>query len=170
VEIRRIAWYCGSALIILLLQIMVVKFLALDGITPDILLVWLAYLTLSEGQIVGTIAGFSLGVLFDLATGGFLGLTALSKTLACFFGGYFYNENKTLATLGSYQFIMLVFVLSFLNNFIYFAIFVAGTQMHYPATVLWYGLTTAIYTAVVSLLPMFLFSRKAKLEQAGSLR
>ena len=149
---------------------MVVKFLALDGITPDVLLIWLAYLTLSEGQIAGTIAGFSAGIFFDLATGGFLGLTSLSKTIACFFGGYFYNENKTLMTLGSYQFALFVFVLSFLNNFVYFAIFVAGTPMHYPTTVLWYGLTTAIYTAVVSLLPMFLFSRKAKLEQAGSLR
>jgi rod shape-determining protein MreD len=163
-QIRRIAWYCGSAFIVLILQITVVKFLSIDGISPDILLVWLAYLTLTEGQIVGTISGFSLGLLFDLAIGGFLGLTALSKTIACFFGGYFYNENKTLMTLGSFQFIMFVFVLSFLNNIIYFAIFVAGTQMHYPATVLWYGLTTAIYTAVVSLLPMFLFSRKAKFE------
>ncbi len=143
---------------------MVVKFLSIDGISPDILLIWLAYLTLTEGQIVGTIAGFSLGLLFDLAIGGFLGLTALTKTIACFFGGYFYNENKTLMTLGSFQFTIFVFVLSFLNNTIYFAIFVAGTQMHYPATVLWYGLTTAMYTAVVSLLPMFLFSRKVKSE------
>ncbi len=141
---------------------MVVKFLAIEGITPDILLIWLSYLTLTEGQIVGTIGGFSLGVLFDLAVGGFLGLTALSKTIACFFGGYFYNESKTLMTLGSFQFVAFVFVLSFVNNAIYFAIFVAGIQMHYPATVLWYGLTTAIYTAVVSLLPMFLFSRKVK--------
>jgi rod shape-determining protein MreD len=143
---------------------MVVKFLSIEGISPDILLVWLAYVTLTEGQIVGTISGFSLGLLFDLAIGGFLGLTALSKTIACFFGGYFYNENKTLMTLGSFQFIMFVIVLSFLNNTIYFAIFVAGTQMYYPATVLWYGLTTTIYTAVVSLLPMFLFSRKVKFE------
>lgn len=163
-EIRRFAWYCGSAFIVFLVQIIAVKFLAIDGITPDILIIWLAYLTLSEGQIAGTIGGFSLGVLFDLAVGGFLGLSALSKTIACFFGGYFYNENKTPIILGSFQFVILVFVLSFLNNIIYFAIFVAGIQMHYPTTVLWYGFTTAIYTMVLSLFPMFLFSRKVKFE------
>lgn len=163
-EIRRITWYCGSALAILLVQVMAIKFLAIDGITPDILLIWLAYLTLSEGQVAGTIGGFTLGVLFDLAVGGFLGLSALSKTIACFFGGYFYNDNKTLLTLGSFQFVMFVFVLSFINNLIYFAVFVAGIQMYYITTVLWYGLTTAIYTAVASLLPMFLFSRRVQFE------
>ncbi len=143
---------------------MVVKFLAIEGITPDILLIWLVYLTLSEGQIAGTIGGFILGVLFDLAVGGFLGLTALSKTIACFLGGYFYNENKILITMGSFRFVTIVFILSFVHNILYFAIFVAGIQMNYVTTVLSYGLTTTIYTAVVSLLPMFLFSRKVQFE------
>jgi rod shape-determining protein MreD len=145
-------------------QVTVVRFLTINGITPDILFIWLLYLTLTEGQIVGTVGGFSIGVLYDLAVGGFLGLTALSKTLSCFLGGYFFNENKTLITLGSYRFVTIVFILSLVHNALYFVIFVAGTQMHYVTTVMWYGLATTVYTSVVSLLPMFLFSRKVRFE------
>ncbi len=148
----------------LAVQVMVVRFMAIDGVTPDILLIWLLYFTLNEGQIAGTAAGFLTGLLYDLAAGGFVGLTALTKTVAGFLAGYFFNENKILVTLGSYRFIAILVVISLVHNALYFAIFTAGTEMSYLSTVFWYGLTTTIYTAVVGLLPMFLFSRKVRFE------
>ncbi len=163
-KMKKVGWYCGSALVALGLQFMVVRFMSIGGVTPDILLIWLFYLTLTEGQIPGTIGGFLTGLLFDLGTGGFVGLTSLSKTVACFLAGYFHNENKTLITLGSYRFIAMIFAISLVHNALYFAIFTAGTQMSYFSTVFWYGLTTAVYTSVAALLPMFLFSRKVRFE------
>ncbi len=163
-KMKKVGWYCGSAVVVLALQMMAVRFVSIGGVTPDILLIWLLYLTLMEGQIPGTIGGFLVGLSFDLGVGGFVGLTALSKTVACFLGGYFHNENKTLITLGSYRFIMMVFAISLVHNALYFVIFVAGTQMSYFSTVFWYGLATAVYTAVVALLPMFWFSRKVRFE------
>ena len=102
----RIFKYLALALLCILVDTTLIKFLAIRTIVPDILLILIAYVAIREGQIAGTVAGFLTGLLIDLVSGqdGMLGLAAMSKTVAGFFAGYFYHENKTLQTLGSSMF------------------------------------------------------------------
>jgi rod shape-determining protein MreD len=94
----------------ILLQTTIAQYLAVAGLSPDIALIWIVYLSLRRGQITGTVAGFCTGLVLDLLSGsdGMLGLAALSKTIGGFTAGYFFNENKTLQTLGSYRFILII--------------------------------------------------------------
>ncbi len=151
--------YFLISVILVLLQTTIIRFLSIGGITPDLLVIWIAYVALKHGQIPGTVAGFGIGLVIDLISGDFLGLSAVSKTLSGFIAGYFYNENKTEQTLRSYRLVIIVLVISLIHNIIYFMIFLQGAEIGFWPNVLKFGLTTSLYTAVISLLPMLAFSR-----------
>jgi rod shape-determining protein MreD len=153
-----------SALIVLgivVLQTAFMPYVAIGGFLPDLLLIWVVYTSLRRGQIEATVAGFAVGLLQDLVATQFFGLAALSKTAAGFLGGYFYNENKTDQTLGSYQFLLIVGACSLLHNVVFFTIFLQGSDVPLALTVLQYSVATTLYTGAMSALPMFAFARKA---------
>jgi rod shape-determining protein MreD len=152
-------------ILFVLLQTTLTQYLAVWGLSPDIALIWIVYLALRRGQITGTVAGFFTGLVFDLLSGndGMLGLAALSKTAGGFMAGYFFNENKTLQTLGSYRFILIILSVSLVHNLIYFVIFLQGSGAHWWQAILLYGIPAALYIAAVGLIPTFVFARRALL-------
>jgi rod shape-determining protein MreD len=159
---RRTVYYIFLSLFLVVVDSTLVKFLSIANIVPDILLVWIVYVAVRDGQIAGTTAGFFIGLTMNLmsATDNMLGLVALAKTFAGFTAGYFYNENKTYNTLGGYQFVVIVTVASVVHNTLYFVIFLQGSGLSWMQSVLSYGIPTTAYTAAVALLPMFAFARK----------
>ena len=152
-------------LMVVLLQTTIAQYLAVAGFSPDIALIWIVYLSIRRGQITGTVAGFLVGLVLDLLSGndGMLGLAALSKTVGGFTAGYFFNENKTVQTLGSYRFILIILSVSLVHNLIYFIIFLQGSGAHWWQAILLYGIPAALYTAAVGLIPTFVFARWALL-------
>jgi rod shape-determining protein MreD len=136
------------------------RLLTLEGITPDILTIWVIYLALKEGQMAGTLWGFCIGLVFDFATGSFIGLSALTKTICGFTAGYFYNENKTPMTLSSYRFLLIILFVSLIHNTIYFIVYTQGSDIGLLRAVFQVGVATTFYTTTWSLLPMFAFARK----------
>jgi rod shape-determining protein MreD len=157
----RTAYLILLSLLLIAVHTVLVPFLAILDITPDILLLWVVYIAVREGQMPATAAGFLIGLVADLVAGdAVLGLSSLSKTLAGFIAGYFHNENKTLQTLGSYTFLIIVALAALLHNTIYFTIFLQGTSPGVAVTLLRYGLPAAAYTVAVGLLPMFAFARR----------
>ncbi|SRR5712692_2729316 len=152
--------YAIISLFLVIFQTKTASLFSLEGITPDVLVIWIVYLALTEGQLRGTVWGFGIGLCMDLLSGNFLGLSALTKTLCGFLAGYFYNENKTPMTLGSYRFLLIVVFAAFLHNLVYFLIFTQGTEISFWRVVSQLGVTTTLYTATIGLIPMFAFSKK----------
>lgn len=158
--------YFKSFLIVagfLFLQVTFLPLISIEGIVPDILLIWVVYNSLKRGQIVGMAGGFVVGLLQDIAATSFLGLAALSKTIAGFLAGYFFNENKTSTLLGTYSFVLIVSISAFLHNLLYFFILFLGSDDSNFASVFSDSVMTMLYTSVLSFLPMFIFSRKLRL-------
>jgi rod shape-determining protein MreD len=155
--------YIRSGLIIiclLLLQTTYISLISLGGFLPDLLLIYLVIVALKRGQIEATISGFIIGLLQDIVTIKFFGLGALSKTVAGFIAGYFFNENTIEQNLGSYRFILLTALGSITSCLLYFTIFFQGSETSVLFSTLEHTLGTTVYTCVISLLPMFFFSRK----------
>ena len=152
--------YSFISYVLILVQSSVMHWVSLEGITPDLLTVWIAYIALRQGQLRATVWGFSIGLAFDLVTGNFFGLSALVKTLCGFVAGYFYNETKTALTLGSYRFLVVILVASAIQNTVYFIIFTRGSEINLLSAIFQYGLATTFYTTIVSLIPIFRFSRQ----------
>jgi rod shape-determining protein MreD len=150
----------AAMIVLLLVQITFLPYIALGGMLPDILLPWLVVLALRRGQLEATASGFLVGLLQDAVSLKFFGLAALAKTLAGFMAGYFFNENTTGQTLGSYRFILVVGVSSLAHNLMYFLIFYQGSDLSGAASVLLATIATTLYTCVVTLLPMFIYSQR----------
>jgi rod shape-determining protein MreD len=151
--------YALVTVTLVVLQSTFSRFIAIENITPDILVIWIVYLALRYGQVHATVAGFLLGLIMDITSGNFLGLSALSKTVCGFVAGYFYDETKTTQILATYRFALMVFFTSLVHNLIYFTIFVQGSELPFWRTLALSGLTTSLYTSAFSFLPIFGYSR-----------
>lgn len=146
--------------LILIVQTTFLPFIAIEGFVPDLALIWLVYYALRRGQGEATVAGFLTGLAEDLMATQLFGLAALSKTLAGFFAGYFFNENKTEQTLGTPQFMMIVGLSSLVHTIVFYTIILQGSDVPLVWTVLSQSMATTAYTTAMSALPMFAFSRR----------
>jgi rod shape-determining protein MreD len=155
--------YIRSALVIiglLLLQTTFLPFATLGGYVPDLFILYLVAIALRRGQIEATIIGFIIGLLQDIITTQFFGLAALSKTIAGFVAGYFFNENTAEQTLGSYRYVLLVVLCSVVHNLVYFGIYFQGISGSVFISTIEHTMGTTLYTCIIGVLPMFFYSRK----------
>ena len=155
--------YIRSALVVfglLLFQTTFLPFAALGGYVPDFFILYLVTIALRRGQIEATISGFIIGLLQDIITTQFFGLAALSMTVAGFVVGYFFNENTAEQTLGSYRYVLLVALCSVVHNLLYFMIFFQGNRGSVFISTIEYTMGMTLYTCIISVLPMFFYTRK----------
>ncbi|NUQ80973.1 MAG: rod shape-determining protein MreD [Bacteroidetes bacterium] len=80
---------------VLAVQTFFIDRLVLFGIRADIVLIPIAALAFQTGRMVGMGYGFLTGLIVDMSTG-FLGVNALSKTIAGYLWGSFHTEGKPL--------------------------------------------------------------------------
>lgn len=89
------------------------------GLKPDLLMIMVISFTLLNGIKRGTIAGFALGLIEDLLSGGFIGLNTMTKTLLSFSTGLLeksiFHDNIFVPSL-------LSFVGTILNSLLYMII------------------------------------------------
>jgi rod shape-determining protein MreD len=153
--------YFIVGLILLLLHISVVPLIAIEGIPPDLMLIFIVYIALKNGQITGSVAGFVTGLLIDLTVDFTLGLSALSKTIAGFVAGYFYNETKIEINTETFRFLGIVLFCSLINNLIYFSLDIFDRGLS-DVEILKFILGRSIYTSILSLIPIFTTSRRLR--------
>jgi len=128
-------------------------------ITPDLVLIGIVYFGIRKGKIPGSVAGFAAGLLFDLLSFSFIGLSALGKATAGFISGFFNNENKIDKYTQSLTFIFILFLCSLFNNFLYFSLYFQGTSLSFIAILIRYILPTAIYTSLLGI-PLIIFTKR----------
>lgn len=151
--------YAIYALVALLLSVanaLFIEFIEIGGLTPDLLLILVVWIALSEGQFVGLFFGFGIGILFDLTTNDVIGTNALAKTVVAFIAGYFYKEGKQEQTIGSVRFLFTVFIASVFHNIIYFFFYIKVSEMDYWSLFTQYGIAISLYTTIMSVFGMLL--------------
>lgn len=161
---RRFSRLVAISLGLIVVQTTFVRFMAIGTIVPDLLLIWIVALALWKGQATATVTGFFLGLAIDLLSGhdGMLGLAALSKTAAGFVAGFFHDENRVLPALGSYQFPVFTAITALIHYLVYFAVFLQGSGISMGNAVLQYAIPSTVYTVALSLIPMMIFARRAR--------
>ncbi|MBI3189158.1 MAG: rod shape-determining protein MreD [Ignavibacteriales bacterium] len=159
--ITRFFRYAFFAFVLIVAQTTVARYLNIADVSPDLLAIYIAYLAVKKGQLTGTVWGFLVGLGVDLMAGSFIGLGALTKTLGGFIAGYFHEEEQNKFTLGSYRFLIVVFLSSFAQNIVYFLVFTRGSDIDLLTAIVEYGVTTTLYTTLVSLFPVMIVARKS---------
>lgn len=83
------------------LQLTFIKLIAIDTVTPDLVLIGVILTGWQRGREPAMIAGFATGLFLDLIMGEVVGLSALSKTIAGFLVGFLYEEDRAQSSLRS---------------------------------------------------------------------
>ncbi len=148
----------------LIIQTLVLPYAAIGTIVPDVILIWIVYLAVTRGHIAGSTAGFFPGLALDVLAGdnGMLGLSAFTKAIGGFLAGYMFSENKTLQTLSTSRFPLIVALVALIHDQIYYMISLQGSDIPLQSVIFRYGIPATIYTSLVALLPMFVFARKVR--------
>lgn len=156
----NLLWYAIAGLILLLVQLNL-GYISVELVTPDLLVILTVFIALREGQFTGQIAGFVLGLTFDLISSDIIGTNALSKTLAGFVAGYFYNEQLSLQeSVGSFKFLGVVAIAALVHNVVYYFFYVQPTDLSFLTFFLRNGIAASLYTTVISVLVMLVAARK----------
>lgn len=162
-EIRKYSVYFLIVVITGLFQVVLVKFFSVGGITPDLLLILCIWFSLSEGQLKGLFFAFVVGTYFDIISFDVIGTNTLAKITAALIAGWFFGENKINRNLGTYRFIIIVFIASFFHNIIYYFIHIEFSQISFIPFFFKYGVAISTYTSIVTLIPMLLKFQRNKI-------
>lgn len=155
-------WYAIAGLILLLMQLNL-GYIAVENVTPDLLVVLTVFIAIREGQFTGMLAGFLLGLIFDLISSDIIGTNALSKMLAGFIAGYFFNEQLSVQdSIGSFRFLGIVAIAALAHNIVYFFFYVQPTDLSFLSFFLRSGIAASLYTTVIAALVMLVGARKQR--------
>ncbi len=146
---------------VVLIQLTVIPFISVQEVVPNLLLISVVYFSIANGQIFGTIAGASFGLLYDLISGNLLGSNMLSLTVAGFVAGYFSSETRREKYLYTYSFTIVVLMSALVNAIIFSFFSVIDFNTNFLQALLNHALLPAIYTSVVSILVVIVPYKRA---------
>ena len=150
----------GIALLLVIVDVLASRYISIAGAMPDLVLIFLAYIVISRGQLVAELTGFVLGLAIDIISSGTLGAHALSLTLAGFLLGYFYNDELAKQRLRNWPFLLFVFAASVIANLVYYFFFTAGSGLSFYAYATERGGLGTLFTVIVAIAPMYYWSRR----------
>lgn len=164
-QIIKISAYIIAAVTFSIIHVVLLDLISINGLMPNLLLILCVWISISEGQLIGIIAGFAIGLFFDYVSGDLIGTNALTKMIAAFIAGYFYREGKVRQTMASYRFLLAVFLASIGHNLIYYFLYIKSTEIDYISFFIKYGLAESVYTTVVSLIGMLINMPRRELDR-----
>ncbi len=156
----RFIIYGILAVVFSVLQVLTFQLISIEGITPDLLIVLVAWISLYEGKLHGLFAGFVIGLIFDFISFDVIGTNALSKTVAGFVAGWFYLRDKEDIITGSYKFPLITLLAAFMHNIIYYFFYIQVSELDFWNFFIKYGIASSFYTTIFSLFVMFFKLKK----------
>ena len=144
-------------LIILIVEASIIPFFAIQGIAPDLKMIFLVFICLKESRSVSTIAGFFTGVFQDIFTISTLGISSLSKSIVCFLISFFRSISEDYSTLfvGA-----IVFIAVSSQELIYQLIHTVGAESSFMRMIILFIIPKSIYTAIWGILINLILSRR----------
>jgi rod shape-determining protein MreD len=143
--------YISALIISILIQKSFIWLISISqyNISPDIPIIILILIGLKRGKLEATIIGFFAGLLVDILSGTFLGLSTLVYSIIGFISGYFNKDDGKY--LKKYYFAVIVFILALTGNVIYFFIYFQSYSLFFAEVLLKYVFPNSTYTAIISL-------------------
>ncbi|MCX7908162.1 MAG: rod shape-determining protein MreD [Ignavibacteria bacterium] len=156
----KIIYYAIVTLLICVLQLSFSFLISIDGITPDLVILLVIWITLYDGKIVGLTSAFFIGLLYDYLSMNVLGINALTKTLVAYFTGFFFKENEFWNIIKNNKIFIIIFFAIFFHNAIYYLLMMNLTEASLWSMYFKYLIGCTAYTFAFSLLAFFFRIRK----------
>jgi rod shape-determining protein MreD len=149
-------------LILLIFQYTLIPGLAIQGISPDLLFIFIVIYSSTRTPIQGILLGFCGGFIYDVTAGGVLGTFSLSKSIVGYIASYLpwgwdgkniLHMIITLAIAGLIHQVIVVFLLSTQSAAGFVSLFFR------------YGFPSLLYTLVIGTVSLFVLSWTRKKER-----
>ncbi|UCE04713.1 MAG: rod shape-determining protein MreD [bacterium] len=128
--------------------------ISIKEVTPDLILIFVIIISLGEKKSKATIIGFFAGLIQDVFTTGFFGLSALTKTIVGFWGTFFQQPKKRY-NLSTYA--IAVSILVIVHEIIFRFIYNLGTHIGFFQLVVQIMFPRALYTLLFALIIYLIF-------------
>jgi rod shape-determining protein MreD len=148
--------YALAAILIAFFHVVLSNLIAIGGITPNLMIILVVWITLKRGQFVGLFAGFLGGMIYDIVTMDVIGTNALSQTVMAFVTGFFYREGKEEHTVKSMKFLGILFFACLVHNLIYYFFYIKLSDLSFWNFFFKYGIAGSLYTTVIGIFAMFI--------------
>jgi rod shape-determining protein MreD len=131
-------------LVAVVLQATLVNYLRIFSWTPDLVLILLVVFALRFGPNQGMTAGFLVGVLQDSISTHFLGLGALSKTIAGALAGMLKGRFSPRT-----EFFLTLLIAGVVHDFVYFLLYTLGENFSFQSLIFLYTIPNVMYTVLI---------------------
>ena len=156
--------YAITIVLCILLQAGISPAIAIMGCSPNFLLIPVLLISMRSGTGMGSIAGFLLGLLYDLMGSGTIGCMALVFTLIAFIVGVAGESMDLLTPVAT---IIVAALSSLILGYGIAAILTSSEGGGVMSTMLSYSLPSALYTAVFAVIALVTISLVIADDNAG---
>ena len=131
------------------------RLIAIHDVRPDLLIIILVFYGLKFGQIYSTIIGFFIGLIQDILSGGFLGLSSFTKSIAGFIIGI---SGKNESRNSPKTYFLTLGVTCIIHDLLFYYIYTFGENIDGWQLLFSYVLPASGYTFVLGVLLYYLIA------------
>ena len=116
------------SIFVFLFQIFFVDFLTINNIRPNLLIIYILYVSIIYGRMVSVFLAFIIGIVTDLfSAASYLGLTSLTLSITAYLSGYLYGKYERLLPYIFHLCWLSIFFLHFfiLNYFLFQSLYIS---------------------------------------------
>ncbi len=158
---KQIALFYSAILIILIfLQLTLLPLIVIYESQPNLLNLLAILIVLREGKLIGFLAAFIIGIIFDILTLQVVGVSSFAFLVSALIASFFYRQGKEELVLGSYKFIFIVFISILASNLIQNIFYVRLTQVDFWLIFIFKWLGSTVYTTFIALIPYYITFKK----------
>ena len=144
-------------LIVLFFQILFVESLAINAIRPDFLVLFIIYITISNGRLIGLIIGFTIGLISDLSgVGSYFGLSPLSLSITAYLSGFLYLKYERLLPYVFHSIWIIILILHFyiITYFRFQSVFLSSKTEFFVIWIMTFGYTFIFFIIMQYFFPL----------------
>ena len=144
-------------LIVLFFQILFVESLTINAIRPDFLVLFIIYITISNGRLIGLIMGFIIGLISDLSgVGSYFGLSPLSLSITAYLSGFLYLKYERLLPYVFHSIWIIILILHFyiITYFRFQSVFLSSKTEFFVIWIITFGYTFIFFIIMQYFFPL----------------
>ncbi|HQT91330.1 MAG TPA: rod shape-determining protein MreD [Candidatus Kryptobacter bacterium] len=157
---KRVLIYAAVGIGAIILQKFLDNFASIDMVSPQLIILFVVYLSLREGQLFGMGGGLLIGLLNDSLVTHFIGYTSFVGVMAGFVAGFFFKESDVELTARTFNFAWISAITLAVSELAALPIIASG-ELNYFYVFLKFTVGTTIYTSAFAMIIVFMNGRKS---------
>ncbi len=158
---KRVLVYIALGIGAIILQKFLDDFASIESVSPQLILLFVIFLSLREGQLFGMGGAFLLGLVNDSLVTHFLGYTSFVGVVAGFIAGFFYKESEVELAAKTFNYAWISAITLFLSEVAALPLIASG-ELNYFYAFVKFTLGTTLYTSVFAMIIVFVSGRRSR--------